>query len=578
MVQSSTDITRIILNNGFPNASGFNRMFRNRYHMTPSEYRKKEWKNTPISEHREFPYHLFAIKDELLYDRYCQARARHRERKDSDHTLTLAPDCTKSTPLHHSWGKLVNLRAARYCLNYEYMRQLSWLQSHLPFKYARIKQLIHPDILSETPDGLCFSAFDAIVDQLHRLGIIPMIALQQAPGNAFFNIRPFCDCLKRTLMHALDRYGQSYVSQWKIEIVRGSEQLLAQYIPDSEKIIMAARSVCTDIGFGGPLLELEHEAPELTALLEGWAQRRIVPDFLTVSAYPYADGSTVSIHPDIIYRRLAALHGRLRNHCRENRWYAGRDIVLYVVDFGFTHAPKSYMNDSIFMADFMLNNFIAMKDCAEIVGCPAMSDLSGRLAGGSSTDVHGRPAGSLNTGVSSADSPLAGANGLLTAQGLRKPVFFALRYLCVLGDRLLDAGQGWIITMDADGRISMILYNYKHPDAYYCQENNHRIGLDDINRFYGDKEPLKFHICLRHLPAATYEAACYRLNQDNGSLLDLWARSGGIQGIKNETLDYLRHTLAPRVSFYGVENTDGVLIQETLAAQEILALVITPRF
>lgn len=561
LAQSGTDITRIILNNGFPNASGFNRMFRNRYHMTPSEYRKKEWKNMPISEHREFPYHLFAIKDEHLYDRYCQARVRHRERKDSDHTLTLTPDCTKGTPIHYPWGQLINLGAARHGLDHTYMCQLSWLQSHLPFKYARIVELVHGDILPETSGGLCFSMFDAIVDQLHGLGLIPMIVLQQTPGNAFFNIRLFCEYLKRVLIHAKGRYGPSYVSQWRLEIVKGAWQLPEQYAADCEKIMMTARSVCADIGWGGPLLALEHGITELTALLEGWARRRSLPDFITVSAYPYADGNTVSMRPDIVYRRLTELQEQLRSHCREIPGYAGRDMAIYVVDFGFTHAPESYMNDSIFMAAFMLNNFIVMKDCTQIVGWAAISDLSSRF-----------------TGSSAADSPLVGANGLLTAQGMCKPIFFSLKFLCGLGDQLLDAGQGRIVTMDADGRISMILYNYKHPDAYYCQESSHRIGLDDIDRFYDDKEPLKFHICLRHLPAATYEAACYRLDQNNGSLLDLWARSGGIKGIKNETLDALRHTLAPRVSFYEVENRDGVIIQETLAAQEILMVVVSPKY
>ena len=606
LAQSGTDITRIILNNGFPNASGFNRMFKNRYHMTPSEYRKKEWKNMPISEHREFPYHLFAIKDEHLYDRYCQARVRHRERKDSDHTLTLTPDCTKGTPLPHPWGQLLNLGAARHCLDHTYMCQLSWLQHHLPFKYARIGELIYPDILPETAGELCFSTFDAIVDQLYGLGLIPMIVLQQMPGNAFFNIRSFCEYLKRVLIHAKGRYGPSYVSQWKIEIVKGAWQLPEQYAADCEKIMMAARSVCVGIGWGGPLLAMEHGITELTALLEGWARRRSLPDFFTVSAYPYADGNTVSMRPDIVYRRLTELQEQLRSHCREIPGYAGRDVAIYVVDFGFTHAPESYMNDSIFMADFMLNNFIAMKDCAQIVGWAAMSDLSGRFTGSSAANdmepggrpagtlyaqglsagsplpsaqiTVGRPAGALNVGISPADSPLVGANGLLTAQGLCKPVFFTLKFLCGLGDQLLDAGQGRIVTMDVDRRISIILYNYKHPDAYYCQESSHRIGLDDIDRFYADKEPLKFHICLRHLPVATYEAACYRLDQDNGSLLDLWARSGGIKGIKNETLDALRHTLAPRVSFYEVENRDGVIIQETLAAQEILMVVVSPKY
>lgn len=597
LAQSGTDITRIILNNGFPNASGFNRMFKNRYHMTPSEYRKKEWKNAPISEHREFPYHLFSQNNGPQYDKYCQARARHRERKASDQTRTLAMDCTKSTPLRHPWGKLVDLNAARYCLDYEYVCQLSWLQRHLPFKYARIQELIHPDILPETADGLCFAAFDTIVDRLHGLGLIPMVVLQLAPDNDFFNIRPFCDRLKKTLMHALSRHGRGYVAQWKVELVRGTEQPLAQYISDSEKIFMAVHTVCSDIGFGGPKLALEHEQPELTALIEGWAQCRIVPDFITVSAYPYADSSTVSNHPDIIYRRLSALHDRLRNLAQKSQWYAGRAMALCVVDFGFTHAPESYMNDSIFMADFMLNNFIPMKDCAEIVGWPAMSDLSGHCRWHDISDPSGRCPGGVSMAKPGADSskggrsedvfhhcgpaagsPLAGFQGLLTVHGLCKPVFFALKFLCGLGDQLLDAGQGRIITTDGDGRIAMILYNYKHPDAYYCQENNHRMGLHDINRFCGNREPLKFRIRLRHLPADTYEVACYRLDQDNGSLLDLWARSGGIRGIKNETLQYLRHTLAPRVSFYEVKNTDGVLIQETLEAQEVLALVITPKY
>ena len=232
-------------------------------------------------------------------------------------------------------------------------------------------------------------------------------------------------------------------------------------------------------------------------------------------------------------------------------------LPLYVADFGFTRARSSYINDTVFMAAYTLHNFIGMKDYANMIALPALSDMSASPAAGS---------GNL----------LIGGRGMLTCHSLFKPVFFAQRYLAGLGEKLLECGNGRITTMNLNGDISMILYNYRHPAAFYCQEENHRLTLSYINDFYEDGAPVHFDIRLTHLPAARYQVVRFRLSKEYGSIIDVWAASKGISRVKNETINYLRQTLAPRADFFEIENVDGIRLQEKVGAQEILSIIIQP--
>lgn len=564
LVQTNEDITRILLNNGFPNTSGFNKMFKQRYHMTPTEYRKKEWQGNHAYD--LFPQHIFTIENENLYTDFTEIRRRQKSQKHLANNIALELDSTKSTYLPNPWNLLVNLKAARRLLSFEYAGQLISIQSHIPYKYARIERLIHPHILcandGDFPEDHSVngsyndSSMDSIIDQFHRLGLIPFIVLCPEK-NDFFEMEHIREAVTHVLMHAIDRYGCSYVSQWKIEVDRPDFQTITEYVSYSARLFETIRQIGQTIGCGGPLFDLSHPMDELVEIVRLWNQSGCLPDFITLSVYPYTADHTVSLDPDMSIRRLARLSRALLRLQSQMTLGPANPIPLYVADFGFTKAHSSYINDTVFMASYTLYNFIGMKDHAQMMALPALSDIS-----------TGQPAASGDL--------LIGGRGILTLHSLFKPVFFAHRYLAGLGEKLLDCGRGRIITMNANGDIAMILYHYTHPEAYYCQEANHHLPLAHINDFYEDQGPIHFDICLTRLPARRYQVVRFRLSRTYGSIIDVWAASGGIHRVKNETLNYIRHTLAPRADFFELENMDGIRLNDDVAAQEILSIIINP--
>lgn len=72
-----------------------------------------------------------------------------------------------------------------------------------------------------------------------------------------------------------------------------------------------------------------------------------------------------------------------------------------------------------------------------------------------------------------------GGLGMFTYNGIKKPAFFAFRFLAGLGDILLSKGDGYFITEREEG-YSLLLYNYHHYSKAYSED----VG---INTSYTDR-------------------------------------------------------------------------------------------
>ena len=545
LLHSRETVTQIMYKNGFPNATGFNQSFKKCYGMTPVQYRNLAWaKNQgqqPLPPDSGFTKH-----SAQLYENYISCKKKREKKKEFYCKLHL--DSTKNDYAPHPWGEILNIGDARSILNIDYYAQLQLMQKHLKFKYARVP---HLDLLVIESN---FSRIDSAIDALKRAALIPWFVIQADSQEAALALEHFTGQL---LKHGTDRYGKDYVSQWKLEYCMSRNRNETAYGTCFYRIYNLVKSICPGLAVGGPSLELN--ALQIESLFLAWQSWNVVPDFISLTAWPSLGTNKASMFAaeNINENLLGKISRKIQNLFDSN---GQSQPPIYIVDSGFVQSDNSYLNDALFMGNYIIKNYISMGKYARKIATPPLSDL---------TQLKWQE-NAGNPGL------LFGGRGLMTATGIFKPSFFALKYLSQLGEKCLHSGENHRITMQQNGDIVILLYNYKHPDAYYCRYPHKAITLGQTSGFFSDRTPANFSFVFRNLEFSKYQVTRFVLNENFGSILDCWAAFGGISSIKEDTLNYLRGTLWPKMSVCELANDKFLTVNEVLLPQEIVMLVIAP--
>ena len=131
-----------------------------------------------------------------------------------------------------------------------------------------------------------------------------------------------------------------------------------------------------------------------------------------------------------------------------------------------------------------------------------------------------------------------GGSGLFTANYLNKPSFYAYKFLSLLGEEILDKGDGYLVCRSAEG-YQILLYNppsvtqediYSHSLPTKLKEKKISINLYNMD---GD-----------------FQITKYDLNRSHGSVYDKWVFLGKPERLSGEQWTLLDNYVHPNVSFY----------------------------
>ncbi len=131
-----------------------------------------------------------------------------------------------------------------------------------------------------------------------------------------------------------------------------------------------------------------------------------------------------------------------------------------------------------------------------------------------------------------------GGSGLFTSNYLNKPSFYAFKLLSLLGEEIIEKGDGYIITKSDIG-FQILLFNPGEAD-------------EDV--IYGGKtqekiKEKKISINLYNMKG-DFQIIKYDLNKSFGSVYDKWVYLGSPERIDNEHWTLLDEYVHPNVSFY----------------------------
>ncbi|NHC42718.1 helix-turn-helix domain-containing protein [Bacillus sp. MM2020_1] len=590
LVNSNKPITRIALDNGFPNLAAFNRVFNESYQLKPVEYRKKMAGTTDKveelsndSSNLETNEALTELRLYLKGTEEKSVQAIPQSRSTADNEIIKIG---KTDAFVKYWNRLLNIGYAKDLLNSEMQEQINLLQSEIGFTYARFWGLFGDDMLLEDRSGgiitYNFSNANKLLDFLIKNKLKPFIEMgpkpkiiQKAIGETLVvqttserTLEEWHNLVKAFLLQCNERYGIEEVETWYFEMWRpmeglniktkGEKDFLAkiksnqnqdpqfgEYFNIFSGFKKTAQELVPGAKVGGCGLSMDLEGDKLDLLLEKWKQEEIQPDFLSIYLYP------IEIDRDKYRVPIKNLHStnphyvlNKLNDVRKSMKKAGfENLELNVTEWNISISNRNYLNDSSFKASFMVKNIVENlnQNQFKMMGYWLCSDIFSDFR--------------------DSKNILHGGAGLVTKNSIKKPSFHAFVLLKQLGEILVAKGDNYIVTKKSGDRYQVLCFNYKHFNYSYYLHPEGSTGIHEQYDIFENNEPLNLSLEIQGITNGKYRVKELKLNRDHGSVLDEWLKFGAVDDIKSDEVNYFKQICVPymKVEHHMVEDHSIVL-------------------
>jgi xylan 1,4-beta-xylosidase len=389
------------------------------------------------------------------------------------------------------------------------LAQLKIAKDELGFRYIRFHGIFH-DVLGtfKLVDGkpvYNWTKIDYLYDKLLGMGIKPFVELGFTPDamktsdNSIFywkgntsHPKPelWAGLVDAFVRHVQQRYGKDEVRTWFFEVwnepnLDGFWEKADQkaYFDLFDLTSKTLKAIDPALRVGGPSTAGAAWVPEFLAHTK---QSGAAVDFITTHTYGVNGGfldeegkgdNKLSPSPDGIV-------GDVRKVRKEIEASYLPKLPLYFTEWSTSYSPRDLVHDSYMSAAYILSKLKATEGIAQGMSYWTYTDLF---------EEPGPPT-----------APFEGGFGLMNPQGIRKPAWFAYKYMHELGDQQVRTTdkQSWV-TKDANG-VQVLAWDFQAPD----------MGNKSNRPFFGVVQPTKtgtpLKLALKGMKPGTYTMQVYR--------------------------------------------------------------------
>jgi len=347
--------------------------------------------------------------------------------------------------------------------------ELQTAVDELGFRYVRFHAIFH-DVLGTVKmvDGKAsydWSNLDRLYDQLLARRIKPFVELGFTPqalktsDNKIFwwngnTSHPKPDAwgalVGAFVRHLEQRYGKAEVGTWYFEVwnepnldgfwEKADQQAYFDLYENSARTIKA---IDPQLRVGGPSTAGAAWVPEFLSFV---AERKVPIDFVTTHTYGVDGGfldeegkedTRLSKSPDAIVGDVRRVREQISASSYPN-------LPLYFTEWSTSYTPRDPVHDSYVSAPYILTKLKGARGLLQGMSYWTYSDIFYES---------GPP-----------PSPFHGGFGLMNREGIRKPAWFAYKYLHALRGREIPSadGQAWLAT---DGRrTAALVWDWQQPE------------------------------------------------------------------------------------------------------------------
>lgn len=583
LLYSDKPLGRIAMDTGFASSTALNRTFKDKYHMTPTEYRI-QWKG------KEDKKRSTVEMEERIHKqtaRYFEGN-KGTEEKEADTRVEYAIlQEVNRTPLDKNWSRLINIGSASDLLHSDVQQHVLYLKNTLHFRYVRFWDLYSSEImLNGLEEGeYNFDKLDRILDFLTKNDLLPYIELRNKPKiliqNSVGRLQPqgrIIDRSKETIevfmrkliIHLINRYTTVEVEKWYFEVwktereeyqnvveIADKAESIPMYLDVFDTMAGTLRKYLPDIQIGGGGFALRWGEEHFLEMMEAWKRRENLPDFISMYCYPYTVDSIAlnksqTLDSSFVKKELT----RIRDLLQKADFPVRR---LHVTEWSFSVSSRNFLNDHCMKGAYLVKSLIDSVGLAELMGYWVGSDLY--------SDYF--------------DSKwiLNGGGGLISKDGIPKPAYYAIEFMNHLGKYFIKSGKHYILTDNGKGNYRIVCHNLKKLGYQYGLIGEDKHILDNVNNLFTDMKKHRIHFELPAKPDGKYMMRIYSINQKYGSILDEWAEMSGEDELNPGDMNYLERITTPRLVHLSCEEHNGkIRFNTVLEPNEIQFIHVTIKY
>ena len=559
---------------GFTDSRGYVRAFKKIYGITPTEYRKNA---NSSSQAGNFLTHFDTNKylDKLLKnndERYHLPIKKHKNSIIKD----FEADYNTSSLLKPTYLNFFSVSRAFDFLSKPHQEMIDDLLSEIPFKYVKFHGLLDDTmhVIKKRGDHYTYSFFyiDMVLDYIMKLGIKPLIQLSYMPScltenaphydNGMIvslpnNDEEFLKLIKALIIHLIERYGLKEIESWPFTFWNAPDTSKYAYGVDDNRhffnlykeIFNLVKQISSKIEFGSPsLLPICEETIKFDKEFLDFARTNdCYPDFLIVH---YFENNFSNYFKQINKEQFPTdtkNKKKFIDFVKSPDFYYGKKV--YLTEFNFTSSHRNLLSDTVFSSCYIVKNILENLNRLDSFGHWYLSDL---------IDETQLPNNMLHGGL-----------GLYTVNGIRKPAFYAYKFLSKLGNEIILQNDGMIITK-RDQDIIILLYNYEHFSDLYASGDYFELSYHNRYIPFASNKNIVFNIKLKNVPGKSYHLRQSYVNRTSGSIYDA-AENAGFYGLPDpETKDWLKYLSTPQLQLkYGNITDKELSIEATISPLEI---------
>jgi xylan 1,4-beta-xylosidase len=346
--------------------------------------------------------------------------------------------------------------------------QLKTAVDELGFRYIRFHAIFH-DVLNTVRvvnerTVYDWSGIDQLYDDLLAKNIKPFVELGFSPqvmasspqtifhwkGNTSHPApEAWRDLIEAFVRHLRDRYGVAEVRRWYFEVwnepnlagfwERADQQAYFDLYDLTAKTIKA---IDPTLKVGGPSTAGAAWVPEFLAHV---AKSGAPVDFVTTHSYG-VDGGFVDEKGQSDTKLSAspeAIIGDVRRVRQQITASALANLPLYFTEWSTSYTPRDAVHDSYVSAPYILSKLKGVQGLVQGMSYWTYSDLF---------EESGPP-----------PTPFHGGFGLINREGIRKPAFFAYKYLRALRGKQVPSADGQTFIATDGTTTAALIWDWKQP-------------------------------------------------------------------------------------------------------------------
>ena len=417
---------------------------------------------------------------------------------------TINVDYNKTSgKLNTFFNECVGAGRANEGLRADWQKQLAYVHKECGFRYIRMHGLLTDDmgVYKEDNKGnpeYNYMYIDVLFDFLHSIGMKPFVELGFMPSalasgkqTIFWwrgNVTPpkdydkWATLIRNLVQHFTERYGADEVKTWYFEVWNepnlspgfwtGTQQ---DYFKLYSYTAKAIKSVNPGYRVGGPATAGAAWVPDMIKYCN---DNHVPIDFISTHSYGVKQGF-LDEHGNsgtVLSKDPMSVSGDVIRSRQQIAASALPTLQLHYTEWSSSYTPADPLHDSYHEASYVLQKLKQVGDAANSMSYWVF------------TDIFEEPGPRF--------TPFHGGFGMLTIQGINKPVFYAYKFLNRLGNtELVNKDSASWACKDSSGNIQVLAWDFTNtlPDSV----NNQQYYIRDLP----SKSKGKLKIKIENVPA-----------------------------------------------------------------------------